>query len=130
VTDDPEDMGKFKAPSLRNIALTAPYMHNGSIPTLREVLEFYNVRDLQPPRWPKTDYPKTVNHDDMGDLGLSEQEIDELLAFLKTLSDRSLLKKPKGQLFPNAPAGTPGTLDRKLHFPDWTHRLHPAFPGK
>ena len=130
VSDDPEDMGKFKAPSLRNIALTAPYMHNGSIPTLREVLEFYNARDLQPPRWPKTDYPETVNHDDMGDLGLSEQEIDELLAFLKTLSDRSLLKKPKEQLFPNAPAGTPSTLDRKLYFPDWTHRLHPAFPGK
>ena len=65
----------------------------------------------------------------MGDLGLSEQEIDELLAFLKTLSDRSLLKKPKDQLFPKAPAGVPSSLNRKLYFPDWTHRLHPAFPG-
>ena len=129
VTKDPEDMGKFKAPSLRNIALTAPYMHNGSIATLREVLEFYNVRDLKPPRWPKTDYPETVNHDDMGDLGLTEQEIDELLAFLKTLSDRSLLNKSKKKLFPSAPASVPSTLDRKLHFPDWTHRLHPEFPG-
>ena len=129
VTKDPEDLGKFKSPSLRNIALTAPYMHNGSIKTLREVLEFYNARDVKPSRWPKTDYPETVNHDDMGNLGLSEQEIDDLLAFLHTFTDRSLLKKPKDQLFPIAPEGTPGTKELKLHFPDWTHRLDPAFPG-
>ena len=40
----------------------------GSIATLKEVMEFYNKRDLEPDRWGPTDYPETVNHDDMGDL--------------------------------------------------------------
>ena len=41
MTDDPADKGKFKPPSLRNIAVTAPYMHDGSIATLEEVLDHY-----------------------------------------------------------------------------------------
>jgi hypothetical protein len=43
VTEDPEDIGRFKAPSLRNIALTAPYMHDGSIATLEEVIAHYEA---------------------------------------------------------------------------------------
>jgi len=42
VTKDPADIGKFKAPTLRNIALTAPHMHDGSMKTLEEVIEHYN----------------------------------------------------------------------------------------
>jgi cytochrome c peroxidase len=41
ITGEPTDMGRFRAPSLRNIALTAPYMHDGSIATLDEVLDHY-----------------------------------------------------------------------------------------
>ncbi len=85
-TGTAEDLGKFRAPSLRNIALTAPYMHNGSIATLREVMEFYSNRDVEPKRWGPTDYPETVNHDDMGKLGLTDQQIDDLVSLLSACS--------------------------------------------
>ncbi|MDB4437104.1 hypothetical protein N9149_04165, partial [Akkermansiaceae bacterium] len=121
VTGKSEDFGKFRAPSLRNIELTAPYLHNGSIKTLREVLEFYNKRDLEPERWGVTDYPETVNHDDLGDLGLTDKEITNLLDFLHAFTDDSLAKKKT--TFPTPPKGTPSTESIKLNFPDHTHRL-------
>lgn len=124
-TKDPEDLGKFKAPSLRNVELTAPYLHNGSITTLREVLEFYNKRDLEPERWGVTDYPETVNHDDLGDLGLSDDEVTDLLNFLHAFTDDCL--KNKKDIFPDPPKSTPSTKSIKLLFPDYTHRLDPAF---
>ena len=127
-TRNPGELGMFRAPSLRNIALTAPYMHNGSLTSLQEVVEFYNKRDLEPQRWGRTDYPGTVNHEDLGDLGLTDQQVTDLVAFLESFTDRSLLRdavRNRG-LLPEAPAHTPGTASRQLHFPDWTHRLHPA----
>ncbi|MFT5124954.1 MAG: cytochrome c peroxidase [Verrucomicrobiales bacterium] len=128
-TKSAEELGQFRAPSLRNVALTAPYMHNGSIATLREVLEFYNQRDLEPERWGPTDYPETVNHADMGNLELSDQQLDDLLALMEAFTDRSLLTMRPGDAFPKAPPGVPTTDAKRLYFPDWTHRLHPAFPG-
>lgn len=125
VTGKSEDFGKFRAPSLRNIELTAPYLHNGSIKTLREVLEFYNKRDLEPERWGVTDYPETVNHDDLGDLGLTDEEITNLLDFLHAFTDDSLAKKKT--TFPTPPKGTLSTESIKLNFPDHTHRLDPNF---
>lgn len=125
VTKDLDDLGKFRAPSLRNVALTAPYFHNGSIATLREVLEFYNKRDLEPERWGITDYPETVNHDDLGKLGLTEEEITDLLNFLHSFTDDPL--KNKTTIFPTPPKNTPSTESLKLHFPDYTHRLDPSF---
>ncbi len=125
VTGDPADLGKFRAPSLRNVELTAPYLHNGSIKTLRGVLEFYNKRDLEPERWGVTDYPETVNHDDLGDLGLTDQEITDLLNFLHAFTDHSL--KNKTTPFPIPPKNTPITESLKLKFPDYTHRLDPNF---
>jgi len=47
VTLDPEDRWKFRSPSLRNVALTAPYMHDGSLRTLESVVEFYNQGGIQ-----------------------------------------------------------------------------------
>ncbi len=79
--------GKFRVASLRNVAKTAPYMHNGSFDNLRKVIEFYNTRDTDPQRWGAAEVPETVNHDELGNLKLSEREIDALLAFLNTLSD-------------------------------------------
>ena len=125
VTGKSEDFGKFRAPSLRNIELTAPYLHNGSIKTLREVLEFYNKRDLEPERWGVTDYPETVNHDDLGDLGLTDEEISNLLDFLRAFTDDSLTKKKT--TFPTPPKITPSTESIELNFPDHTHRLDPNF---
>lgn len=77
-TQDDAHKGQFKTPTLRNIALTAPYMHDGSIKTLREVVEFYNRGgDDNPNMDPK-----------MKPLDLSEQEIDDLVAFLEALNGR------------------------------------------
>ena len=79
-------MGKFKVPTLRNITKTAPYMHNGVFKTLRESVEFYNTRDVDK-KWGKPEVLENVNQEELGDLQLTEQEINDLLIFLKTLDD-------------------------------------------
>ena len=116
ITGKAGELGQFKVPSLRNVALTAPYLHNGSIKTLKEVMEFYNKRDLEPERWGVTNYPETVNHEDMGNLELTEQEIDDLVALMDAFTDRNLLKIPDGKLFPEVPPGVPSTEERKAFF--------------
>ncbi|NVJ60249.1 MAG: DUF5011 domain-containing protein [Gammaproteobacteria bacterium] len=69
----------FKVPTLRNLAFTAPYMHDGSIATLREVVQFYNLGA-----------PDSVNKDtDIRPLELSEQEMNDLVSFLNALSSPS-----------------------------------------
>ncbi|MCG8327255.1 MAG: c-type cytochrome [Chitinophagales bacterium] len=94
ITLNEEDEGKFKVPFLRNIALTAPYMHDGRFATLEEVVEHYNsgikphanlddtLRDLLNPAYPKR-------------LNLSDDEKDALIAFLHTLTDRELMADAK-----------------------------------
>lgn len=124
---DESAMGQFRAPSLRNVALTAPYFHNGSVETLKEVMEFYNKRDLEPERWGPTDYPETVNREDMGDLGLSDQQVEDLTALMDAFTDRTLLEMKPGDQFPRQLPETPSTEEKRLFFPGWTHRLHPAF---
>ena len=94
--------GKFKVPTLRNIALTAPYMHNGYFTTLRGVVEFYNTRDTKPvcPQallsdkdamrkgcWPAAEVTANVNNDELGNLRLTDQEVDDIVAFMQTLTD-------------------------------------------
>lgn len=79
--------GKFKVPTLRNVARTAPYFHNGSVPTLKQVVAFYNRRDVAPTRFGAPEVPENVNRTELGNLGLSEAEEDDLVAFLHTLSD-------------------------------------------
>lgn len=83
----PEEAGKFKVPTLRNIALTAPYMHNGVFDTLEEVVRFYNSRDVDD-HWGPPEVAQNVNREELGDLGLNEQEIADIVAFMKTLTDR------------------------------------------
>ena len=131
VTGKAGELGKFKVPSLRNVALTAPYLHNGSIKTLKEVIELYNKRDLEPERWGVTNYPRTVNHEDMGDLGLTDQEVDDLVALLAAFTDQNLLEIPEGNLFPQIPLGVPQTEERKAFFlPKQRHDLTaPRRPG-
>jgi cytochrome c peroxidase len=84
-TSKEEDVGKFKTPTLRNIALTAPYMHDGSIQTLREAVEHYNSGGKPHPNADALMRP----------LGLSRQDIDDLIAFLNSLTDVSFTKNPK-----------------------------------
>jgi cytochrome c peroxidase len=82
--------GKFRVPSLRNVAVTAPYMHNGVFGDLHTVLEFYNTRDTDPARWAaigEIEVPETVNHAELGNLKLTAHELESLEAFLRTLTD-------------------------------------------
>ncbi len=80
------DYGKFKTPSLRNIGLTAPYMHDGRFATLEEVLDFYSeqVNDT-----PFTD--SFMQFASEGGAQLTDYEKQAIIAFLNTLTDTSLV---------------------------------------
>lgn len=86
VTGDPEHKGHFKIPGLRNVGITAPYMHNGMFKTLKEVINYYNDPDAVVKNWKNRDL--SLNKP----LGLSENEINDLEAFLLTLTDDRFLK--------------------------------------
>lgn len=87
LTNKEADKGKFKTPGLRNIAVTAPYMHNGMFKTLEEVVEYYND--------PKKFVADPINIDETlkSPLGLTQKEKTDLVAFLKTLTDKKYLKR-------------------------------------
>ena len=76
------DTGKFKTPSLRNVALTAPYMHDGRFKTLEQVLEHYTTGVHRS----ATLDPNIAKHPDSG-MELSKADRQALIAFLKTLTD-------------------------------------------
>lgn len=81
ISHKPEDIGRFKVPGLRNIAVTAPYMHNGMFATLREVIDYYDT--------PNKFIGDSQNRDTLLNqpLGLTEQEKQDLETFLHTLTD-------------------------------------------
>lgn len=81
ITGNPEDLGRFKIPGLRNVALTAPYMHNGIFKTLREVIDYYND--------PESVMKHSINRDTIlpKKIGLTEQEKQDLEAYLHALTD-------------------------------------------
>lgn len=87
--NDPWHYGRVKIPTLRNCAKTAPYMHNGVFDDLRTVVTFYNTRDMEGAPWdpPEVDHPNIIRMNNLGKLGLSEQEIEDVVAFLNTLTD-------------------------------------------
>ena len=78
--------GKFKTPHLRNIALTPPFMHNGILKTLKEVVHFYNTRDI-PGLWNPPEVTENVNTQLLGNLGLTSSEEDAIVAFMLTFTD-------------------------------------------
>jgi cytochrome c peroxidase len=86
ITNKENDKGKFKTPGLRNVAVTAPYMHNGMFKTLEEVVEYYNN--------PQKFVPDAINIDSTlkSPLNLTEKEKKDLVTFLKTLTDRKYVK--------------------------------------
>lgn len=88
VTLNESDRGKFKTPSLRNIEVTAPYMHDGRFSTLQEVLNHYNsgfiVNELTDP-----------NLAILSKNRMTQQEMDAIIAFLKTLTDYEFLTNPR-----------------------------------
>lgn len=94
--------GWFKTPTLRNVAVTSPYMHNGYFKTLREAVAFYATRDTNPERWYPgakfDDLPESMRgnvdveirpyHRKPGQRpALNDEEIDDIVAFLRTLTD-------------------------------------------
>lgn len=85
-TGNPSDSGKFKTPHLRNIALTAPYMHDGSQKTLREVVVFYNDMSHFPKESKVHPLLKSQRTRPMTDA-----EIDDMVAFLNALTDKRYL---------------------------------------
>lgn len=87
--DDDAQLGKFRTMTLRNIAMSPPYMHNGVLQTLDEVVDFMNSRDLG--NWPAPEVALNVSTA-VGDLGLTVHERKALVAFLLTFSDGPLVK--------------------------------------
>jgi cytochrome c peroxidase len=114
----PEYCGMFKTPTLRNVASRQSFFHNGVFHTLKEVLSFYAERDTNPQRWYRRDtggavrkfddlpsrYHANVNVEPPFDRhagdepALSEQEIDDIIAFLQTLDDGYLADKQQAQI--------------------------------
>ncbi len=86
VTGNPRDKAKFKVPSLRNIELTPPYMHDGRFQTLEEVIDHYNSGIQES----ATADPTVLNTKDTG-LFLTDQDKEDLINFLKTLTDYTFI---------------------------------------
>ncbi|MGB1039820.1 MAG: cytochrome-c peroxidase [Flavobacteriales bacterium] len=93
VTLNPNDIGKFKVPSLRNLVFTAPYMHNGKFKNLDEVIDFYStgIHASSPNISPLIEFAS------IGGVNLTPTEKSELKAFLLTLTDSSFITNPKFQ---------------------------------
>ncbi|MCC6545678.1 cytochrome-c peroxidase [Candidatus Sumerlaeota bacterium] len=106
VTGKEYDKGLFKVPSLRNVALTGPYMHDGRFRSLREVIEHYSNGMVLTANLD----PNLAKHG--GQIGLSEADKEALVAFLETLTDESFVDRAKAlerkhgfQLPPGPPRG-------------------------
>lgn len=95
-TGRPDDMGSFRAPSLRNVALTAPYMHDGSVATLEAVIDQYarggRLIEAGPDRGDGRLNPYRSSL--IGSIALDDQDKRDLLAFLATLTDETLPTDP------------------------------------
>lgn len=89
ISKNPKDIGTFKTPGLRNVAITAPYMHDGSFKTLQEVIDYYD----EPEKFMK----HSINRDTIlpRKIGLTEQEKQDLEAFLHGLTDDRFVDKTK-----------------------------------
>ena len=105
-----ENLGKQKVPTLRNVdkrpseQFPKAYTHNGFFTSLRELVNFYNTRDVG--KWAPPEVAENVNHDELGNLGLTKGEMTDLVAFLGTLSDGWIPDKKK----PHDDAVLAGTL--------------------
>ncbi len=99
VTQDPADIGAYKAPTLRNVELTAPYMHDGRFSTLEEVIDFYSSGLKRSPY-----VHPLMHHVNDGGVQLLPSEKADLIAFIKTLRDDAFLTNPdfsKPAFFPD-----------------------------
>jgi len=89
ITSDPMDRGAYKAPTLRNIELTGPYMHDGRFRTLDDVIDFYSHHVLNSP-----EIDPLMHHVANGGIQLTDKEKSDLKSFIKTLRDDEFLSDP------------------------------------
>lgn len=113
ITQNPADRWKYKTPSLRNVALTAPYMHNGSLSSLTEVIAFYNQGGIANPNLSPLLKP----------LDLTAEEQGDLVAFLQALSGNQV-----DELVANAANVSIG--DTTQHDPNWANQLSQPLQGE
>ena len=107
VTGLPRDMGRFKAPSLRNVAITAPYMHDGSVASLREVIEIYAAggRNVELGVFAGDGRANPHKSIFVRPLNLGETEISDLISFLHALTnEKVLLQNSLGNPWPSDPS--------------------------
>jgi len=89
-----ENYGRHRTPTLRNVdkrpspGFVKAFMHNGYFKSLKDIVHFYNTRDVAGAGWPPPEVAANVNTSEMGDLGLNRAEEDAIVAFMKTLTDR------------------------------------------
>jgi cytochrome c peroxidase len=108
VLNDKTQFGKVKVPTLRNVGkkphpqFVKSYLHNGTFKSLKEVVTFYNLRDKTPDDFYPPDVQENVNREELGKLGLTDLEEDDIVAFLETLSDGYVPKQPEA-----TPPGSP-----------------------
>lgn len=90
-TGQMSEWGKFKVPTLRNLdkrpypEFVKSYGHNGFFKSIKEIVHFYNTRDVAD--WPPPEVAENINTDELGNLGLTDEEEDAIVAFLKCLTD-------------------------------------------
>ena len=91
MTGNTLDSGRFKTPTLRNVALTAPYMHDGRFQTLEDVIDHYDSGGL-----PSSTVDPFMKYNS-GGLMLSDVQKERLIAFMHTLTDTAFISDPRFQ---------------------------------
>ena len=87
------DIGKFRTPTLRNVALTAPYMHDGSIPTLAEVIRSHYARAGRASA--KYGQPNPLRSEFLQGFEVTDEEVADLVVFLESLTDMTFVANPR-----------------------------------
>ena len=112
VLKEQTQFGKVKVPTLRNVAkrphpqFVKSYLHNGTFKSLKDVVRFYNRRDTTPDAFKGPEVEENVNREELGNLGLTDAEEDDVVAFLETLSDGYLAAQSEDTQ-PQFPATAP-----------------------
>ncbi len=92
ILNDPTLNGNFRVSSLRNVAVTSPYFHNGVFTTLEQVVHFYNTRDVPGSGFAPPEVADNIDTEETGNQHLTPKEEAAIVAFLKTLTDGYLVK--------------------------------------
>ncbi len=97
VTNDPADMGRFRPPTLRNVALTGPYMHDGSLASLEDVVRFYEGggRKIEAGEFAGDGKISPLKNGLVAGFRITDEERQDLIAFLNSLTDESFVRNPR-----------------------------------